>query len=65
MTGKETFYIFTSWASSKYLISFPYSKTKYVIGVACNKDSIWSYLYLLLKQILLNQKQKMVIINFN
>ena len=43
MTGKETFYIFTSWASSKYPMSFPYSKTKSVIGVACNKDSIWSY----------------------
>ena len=43
MTGKEMFYIFTDWASPKYPMSFPYSKTKSVIAIACNKNGFLSY----------------------
>jgi hypothetical protein len=43
MTGNETFYIFTDWASPKYPMSFPYAKTKSVIGIGCSKYGIVPY----------------------
>jgi len=43
MTGNETFYIFTDWASPKYPMSFPYAQTKSIIGIGCSKYGIVSY----------------------